>query len=235
MLRRTKAATAGAVLLVAGPILYLIAEAAAALAWTAPSYDYFYHYVSDLGIAGPPSHVFGQDVYSPWAAVMNTGFIGYGVLFVVAAALVLRPSTGARPKLLLAISVIFGVGIAMVGLFQGSQASIDNGNILFHLIGAQATIVSGNLLSILAASLRGRFDMSPAVARSLLVLGVIGLIGFAAFMIDVRAGINVAIGLFERLAIYPIVVAHVLFGVSLLVSRARRTTVVHNQAVPAAV
>ncbi|MFC0111834.1 DUF998 domain-containing protein [Kibdelosporangium aridum] len=226
MFRRTQAATVGAVLLAVGPILYLIAEAVAALAWTDPSYDYFYHYVSDLGIAGPPSHVFGQDVYSPLAAAMHAGFIGYGVLFIVASALVLKMSPGARPKILMAIAVVFGIGIATVGTFQGSQASIDNGQILYHLIGAQTTIVCGNLLSILAASFRGRLGISRGVARALLVLGVIGLLGFAAFMIDVRGGINIAIGLFERLAIYPIVAAHVVFGVSLIASRAARTAIV---------
>ncbi|MFS8097437.1 DUF998 domain-containing protein [Lentzea alba] len=235
MLRHARAAVFGAVLLTVGPLLYLLAEAIAALAWTEPNYDYFYHYVSDLGIAGPPSHVFGQDVYSPWAVVMNTGFIGYGLLFVIAAFLVLRATSGARPKILLTVAVIFGIGIGMVGMFQGSQASIDNGQILYHVIGAQATIVGGNLLTILAASFRDRLGMSPAVGRTLLVLGVIGLLGFAAFMIDVRGGINIYVGMFERLAIYPIVVAHVVFGVSLLVSRKRRpVTAPRNHAVPAA-
>lgn len=216
MLRRTNAGRLGAVVLLAAPIFYLVAETIAALAWTNPHYDYLYHYVSDLGIAGPPSHVFGQDVYSPLAAVMNTGFVGHGVLVVIAMALLLRTSAGARAKLLMTLTVFFAAGISLVGLFQGSQENVDNGLIIFHLIGAQLTIVVGNVLVILVGVFRDRLDLPRGVGVSLILLGVVGLLGFVVFMIDVRGGINVNVGLFERLAIYPIVLGQLTVGMSLL-------------------
>lgn len=216
MIRRTTAGRLGAVLLLVAPIFYLLAETVAASAWTDPDYDYLYHYISDLGISGPPSHVFGQDVYSPLAWVMNTGFVGHGVLVFTAIALLVRSSAGARPKLLMVLSSLFSVGIALVGLFQGSQGNVDNGLIIFHMIGAQLTIVIGNVLFILFGVFRNRLGLPRRVAVSTMVLGIVGLLGFVAFMIDVRAGINVNVGLFERLGVYPIVLSQLAVSMSLL-------------------
>lgn len=47
------------------------------------------------------------------------------------------------------------------------------------------------------------------------MFGVLGLVGFAVFMADVFTGWMWNIGMFERAAIYPIMLGHVLLGISL--------------------
>lgn len=71
------AATAGFV--VAG-LQYLVIETATASAWTSPAYSYATNFVSDLGV--PARGTFeGRAIDSPLHAVMNTGFVIQGVLF----------------------------------------------------------------------------------------------------------------------------------------------------------
>jgi hypothetical protein len=46
------------VVLLAAPILYLIAETISALAWRNPHYDYVVNFVSDLGVPAPSARRF---------------------------------------------------------------------------------------------------------------------------------------------------------------------------------
>jgi hypothetical membrane protein len=224
MIRRTAAARALTIALLAAPVIVLIAEAITASAWTNPRYDYIYNFVSDLGVPGPPQHAFGQDINSPLAIVMNCAWILYGSIAIAAAAVLLRFSAGLRPILLGALALTFGAGISLVGLFHGSQESVNNGLITYHIIGADATIVGGNLLSILAGSFGPRAGMPRRLAAATIALGITGLIGFATFMIDVSSGIQADVGLFERLAIYPIAATHLAMATALLVTWPRKTT-----------
>jgi hypothetical membrane protein len=223
MIRTTGAGRLGALLLLAAPIVYLIGETVAALAWTSPPYDYLDDYVSSLGVAGPLSHAFGQTMNSPLAAVMNTGFILYGILTITAGGLLLRLGSGVRPVILAILIVAFGIGGILLGLVPGSQHSVDSGLIVYHTLGAQLAIISGNTLAILVGAFRRRLHLSRSVAAVTIVLGTIGLVFLVAFLIDVRAGINITIGLLERGAIYPFVATHIILGACLL-TRFRRST-----------
>jgi hypothetical membrane protein len=224
MIRQTRAGRIGAALLLAAPIVYLVTETVAALAWTNPRYDYLHDYVSSLGVPGPLSHAFGQTMNSPLAAVMNTGFILYGVLIALAGALLLRPRAGARTVILLVLAVGFGIGGILLGLVPGSQHSVDTGAIVYHSLGAQLAIIAGNTMAILAAAFRRQLNISRPVAVIAMSLGTMGVISMAAFLIDVRAQINFLIGVFERGAIYPFVATQIILGLGLIRRQSLRPT-----------
>jgi hypothetical membrane protein len=217
MIRHNAAARAGGIALVIAPLAYLVAETIAALAWTNPRYDYVYNFVSDLGVPGPRQVAFKQTIDSPLAAVMNAGFITYGVLAVLAAALLLRLSAGLRPRLLAVLALLVGAGLTLVAVVPGSQHSVDTGWIVLHLIGAALAIVVGNLASILVGAFRGHLDMPGSTAAAVAALGIAGLVSYGIFMTLVSSGATADLGLFERLSIYPIAVAHLALGVGVIV------------------
>lgn len=216
MIRNHPAARIGAIALLLVPFVYLILEAVAASAWIEPRYDYLYHWVSHLGVPGGPQHAFGQDLNSPLAWVMNTGFVLYGVVVIAASALMFRFSAGARPIVLGLLSLAFGVGVILVGSFPGSLQAIEDRTIVYHLIGAQAAMVGGNLFAICTGLFRRQLGMPRGAAVLNVVAGVIGLASFVAFMVLFRTGADAHFGLLERLAQYPIAVAHVVFAICLL-------------------
>src|SRR5258706_12097441 len=99
--------TAGA-LLIAGPVIFLLAELIAAAAWTDPPYSYTYHFISNLGVRGP-SELFGQYMYSPLAWVMNTGFFLFGIT-ILAGVVLLRGLSGWRRWAALVPATLLAVG-----------------------------------------------------------------------------------------------------------------------------
>lgn len=108
------------------------------------------------------------------------------------------------------------MGIALVGLFQGCQHDVDNGLIIFRTIGAQLTTGRQRPVHPVRCLSATGWTCLVGVAVSTIVLGIVGLLGFAAFMIDVRGGGKVDVGLFERLAVYPIVLSQPVVSISLL-------------------
>jgi hypothetical membrane protein len=217
MIRHTAAARAGGIALVIAPLVYIVAETIAALAWTNPRYDYLYNFVSDLGVPGPRQVAFKQTIDSPLAAVMNAGFITNGVLVFLAATLLLRFSAGLRPRLLTVLALMFGAGLCLVAVVPGSQHSVDTGRIVFHLVGAALAIVCGNLVSILIGAFRDQLDMPGSFAAAVVALGIAGLVFYGIFIALDSSGATANLGLFERLSIYPIAVAHLTLGVGALV------------------
>ncbi|MFC7480456.1 DUF998 domain-containing protein [Luedemannella flava] len=71
--------SAAGIALIAGGVVFFVAEFVAAAAWTRPPYSYTYDYISNLGVHGP-TQGFGQLMYSPLAWVMNTGFFLFGIV-----------------------------------------------------------------------------------------------------------------------------------------------------------
>lgn len=218
ILRAGAIARLGAILLLLGPLVSWTAELITAAAWQDPHYAPLYNWVSHLGLPEAET-AFGQYANSPLAWVMNTGWVVYGIVLIVGAALLLDVRKGWRPRVLLALAVLSGVGVSLVGIFHGSNENVANGLAVLHFLGAQTVIVSGNVFALLAGLWRKPGGLSLETGRTLIVLGIIGLIGFVAFMIDVRGGIGWNIGLFERMAIYPIMLGHAVLAWSLLRQR----------------
>jgi hypothetical protein len=226
IVRSGPAARTGALLLLLGPLVSWAAELITAAAWQNPPYSPLYNWVSHLGLTGPSQVAFGQVGNSPLGAVMDAGWVIYGVLLIVGTLLVLDLRQGARPIVIISLAFLAGVGVSLVGLFQGSNANVDNGLIAFHTFGAQGVMLAGNAMAIVAGVNGSRLGIGRGRSIASVVLGVVGLVAFPVFMVDVFTGWMWNIGLFERGVIYPIMIGHVLLGSGLIAARGRRTLLV---------
>ncbi|MET8768872.1 DUF998 domain-containing protein [Streptomyces sp. NPDC004658] len=224
IVRSGVAARAGALLILLGPLVSWLAEFITAAAWQNPPYSPLYNWVSHLGLTGPPQTAFGQVANSPLGAVMDTGWVIYGILLTVGAFLVFDPRKGIRPVIIVILAVLSGVGVSLVGIVQGSTTNVDNGLIAFHTVGAQTVMLAGNLMAIAVGAGGPRIGLSSGRSIASTALGTAGLIAFPLFMADVLTGWMWNIGMFERAVIYPIMIGHALFGSSLATTRRRRVT-----------
>jgi hypothetical membrane protein len=206
-------------LLVAGPLLAWAAELVTAAAWQHPHYAPLYNWVSHLGLTGPRQVTFQQVGYSPLGAVMDAGWVLYGAMLVVATVLLFDVRKGVAPVVISVLPIVSGIGVSLVGIFQGSNANVANGLIAFHQIGAQSVMVAGNVIAIIVGNVGSRIGLSPKRCTVNILLGVVGLASFTVFMTDVSTGWMWNVGMFERGAIYPIMISHVLLGRDLLANR----------------
>ncbi|ALO99964.1 hypothetical protein SHL15_9046 [Streptomyces hygroscopicus subsp. limoneus] len=217
-------ARAGALLILLGPLVSWLAEFITAAAWQNPPYSPLYNWVSHLGLTGPAQTAFGQVANSPLGAVMDTGWVIYGLLLIVGAFLVFDPRKGPRPIGIVTLAVLSGVGVSLVGIFQGSNANVDNGLIEFHTLGAQGVMLAGNLMAIAVGAGGHRIGLARGRSITITVLGTAGLIAFPLFMADVFTGWMWNIGMFERAVIYPIMIGHALLGSGLATTQRHAAT-----------
>ena len=224
IIRSGAAARAGALLILLGPLVSWVAEFITAAAWQNPPYSPLYNWVSHLGLTGPPQTAFGQAANSPLGAVMDTGWVIYGSLLIIGAFLVFDPRKGTRPIVIMILAVLAGVGVSLVGIFQGSNANVDNGLIAFHTVGAQGVMLAGNIMAIAVGTGGTRIGLTKGRSLASTALGTAGLIAFPLFMTDVFTGWMWNIGLFERAVIYPIMIGHALLGSSVAAAQRHRAT-----------
>lgn len=118
------------------------------------------------------------------------------------------------------LAIVSGLGVSLVGIFQGSNANVANGLIAFHTFGAQGVMLAGNIMAIVVGASRARIGFGRGRSIASIVLGIAGLVAFPVFMADVFTGWAWNIGMFERAVIYPIMIGHVLLGSGLVVTRA---------------
>ncbi|MEU2339768.1 DUF998 domain-containing protein [Streptomyces sp. NPDC006654] len=222
VVRSGAAARAGALLVLLGPLVSWVAEFVTAAAWQDPPYSPLYNWVSHLGLTGSPQTVFGQVANSPLGAVMDTGWVIYGTLLIVGTLLMFDPRKGARPITIMILAVLAGIGVSLVGIFQGSNADVDNGLIVFHTFGAQGVMLAGNIMAIAVGTGGPRIGLTRRRSIASTALGTAGLVAFPLFMTDVFSGRMWNIGLFERAVIYPIMIGHALLGSSVAVTRRHR-------------
>ena len=212
---RATARTAGA-FWVAAALVYLAGEAVTAAAF--PGYSYATNYISDLGVPEVGEYQ-GRFIDSPLSLVMNIAFVASGALFFAAAILAFRATATGPRKTFLVLSGIYGIGIAVVGLIHGSQASADSGLGAFHVIGAAMAIIGGNLVAITASVASRR--PNAGYSRVALALGVVGLVALVMLQVDSRSA-DVTIlpdGIWERIAVYTVTAWQLLTGIQLLASR----------------
>lgn len=211
MVGRARVAAGAAALVAAAQ--YFVAEALAAAAWapSGSSYSYSRNYVSDLGRTACA----GTLVCSPWAVVMNTGFVLAGVL-AIAAATLLAPLIRARALrwTVVTLAVIHGCGSIVVG-FAHSGAAPAAGLPSLHLLGAYAAVVGGNT-ALLAVSFALR---RPTARVATAALSVVGL--FCGLALTTLR--SASPGLLERGAVDTITVWEVATGLVLLDALRRRT------------
>lgn len=198
--KRTTVLAAGAFLV--GGVTYLAAEAVAALGWTDRPYSYSRNNISDLGI---------PDI-SPLHAVMNTGFVVDGTLFVLAGLGLAVLFEGRARWIVVGTSVVHGVGSIVVGL---AHASVDGASTP-HAVGAGMAIVGGNLVLLAAGRYGGRVAAPRWYTVSSATAGVAGLVGLALFLAD--TGI-LGGGTFERISVYTIIGWEIVTGATILAKR----------------
>lgn len=203
---------AAGALLIAGPVIFLLAEFIAAAAWTNPPYSYTYHFISNLGVHGP-STLFGQYMYSPLAWVMNTGFFLFGIT-ILAGVILLRGLQGWRRWTVLLPAILLALGGVLLALYPGSGEAMANGT-GYHAEGAMAGFIGANTLAILLGSMHGRIGLSPKLGRVLVTVGVIGLVSIVAYFVDLVSDANVLVGLVERGATHPFLISLIFAGVSI--------------------
>ncbi|MFD3585824.1 DUF998 domain-containing protein [Streptomyces sp. NPDC058683] len=200
------------------------AEFITAGAWQDPPYSPLYDWVSHLGLTGPPQTAFGQVANSALGAVMDTGWVIYGTLLIIGTFLLFDPRKGARPIRIMILAVLAGVGVSLVGIFQGSNANVGKGLIAFHAFGAQGVMLAGTIMAIAVGAGGTRIGLTRGRSIASTALGTAGLIAFPLFMTDVFTGWMWNIGLFERAVIYPIMIGHALLASSVAATQRHRAT-----------
>ena len=208
---------AAGILLVAGAVIFFLAEFIAATAWTDPPYSYTYHYISDLGVHGPVEAL-GQYMYSPLAWVMNTGFFLFGSTVFVGVVM-LGGLRGRRRWAASILATLVAVGGVLLAFFPG-DGNVTDGAVDYHSLGALASIAGGNVLVIVLGRLHRLIGVARKPGRAMIGLGVFGLVSLVAFLALAGSGANVLVGLVERCAVYPVLIGLIRAGVSI---RKRRT------------
>lgn len=142
-------------------------------------------------------------------------------MLVIAALLVFDVRKGAASIVITVLAIVSGIGVSLVGVFQGSNANVANGLIAFHQIGAQSVMVASNVMAIIVGIVGSRIGLSHKRSTVNVLLGIVGLASF--LMTDVSTGWMWNVGMLERGAIYPIMISHILVGRDLLANhRAHR-------------
>lgn len=214
---RTRTALAGAAWLLAG-LVFVIVEAIAATQFT-PGYAYAVNYISELGVVGCMEGYTALPC-SPLADYMNAAFIGSGLLFGVGAILIYSQLEGRGRRTLLALGIIHGIGLVLVGVFHGGAFVGAEGLAIFHVIGALMAIVGGNLAIALAPVAR-EFGAPAALCRLGPWACAAGLGGLVVLIVSsgAKLGIPPGEGAWERLSVYSITVWEVVIGGWLLFAR----------------
>lgn len=210
--RTVRRRAAGAVL-VAAAVIFFLAELVAAAAWTDPPYSYTFHYISNLGVRGP-SEALGQVMNSPLAWVMNTGFFLFGTTALAGVAM-LPGLRGWRRWVALVPAAALATGGVLLAFFPGSAEAMRDGTDAYHGLGAMAAIVGGNVLAIVLGRMYRLIGVPRGRARAMVVLGVLGLVSLVGFFAVAGTGASL-IGLVERCAVYPLLLALVCAGTPLL-------------------
>lgn len=184
----------GALALLGRPV-YIATEFVVAGATTG-SYSFFADSVSRLGEVGCST-----TYCSPRHELMNASFIGFGVLLVAGAMLLVRP-LGAWVTALLVVSGLSSVATGLAPLDQDA---------VLHAIAATPLFVAQPVaLIILGARVR---HSQAGLSRALLVTGAITAAAAVAFML---LGEGPAPGAFERLALWPVLLGLAAFGWTLI-------------------
>lgn len=213
--RRT---TRGAWFLVA-TVQYLVAEALTAAAWSPIGYSYAHNYISDLGV--PECVRLDRVVCSPLWFVMDASFVIEGIITLAALVLLARVIPRRWRVPVVALGLVYCVGIVIVGVFPGSTAEVIGGSAFratMHSLGALLAILGGNLWSIAA----GAAFLRRWRGWALCSIGL-GVFGIAAGIASTQTDLGLGVGGIERLAVYPIILWLILTGLAVITAGRRRT------------
>jgi hypothetical membrane protein len=103
-------------------------------------------------------------------------------------------------------TVMASIGVIMVGFIPWGNP-LTNG---YHNLGAIMAILGGNLMLLTISLSMDKFETYQKIT---LILGVIGLIAFLIMFFNMQ---SIYMPVFERLAVYPLIIWHLMTGVYLL-------------------
>jgi hypothetical membrane protein len=149
--------------------------------------------VSDLGAAGC-----GPNFCSPRHELMNTTFVGVGLLLAIGAVL-LAPRLGQVVTVLLVVAGLSSVATGFV--------PVDEDPGLHALVAAPLFVCQPLALLLLGRALR---PAHPWVAAALVVIGLVAAAGAVGFVLGADG-----VGVLERLALWPVLGALAAAGVVL--------------------
>jgi hypothetical protein len=201
------------------PLVFLVTEAIAAIAWTAGTYNYGHNFISDLGTTVCGSTFGDRVMCSPLHGVMNFGYVAMGLGVAVTVALLALRLHGARRVWSTVLGGSLAVGMILVATFPGGVESVDNGTIVLHSLGAAIAISFGNILAILMGANAASLGFPGWYSRVAIALGVIGLVGLVLLLSGVTF-LDPAV--FERISVYTIFLwLFLTSGVQIAVNRDR--------------
>jgi hypothetical membrane protein len=204
---RISATVAGSALIAAG-ILFFLGEATTAAGWPHGSYSYVTNVISDLGVSSPAKTDEGEWIYSPSAWAINTAWLVNGALTVAAAVILNRCLHASRlSKWVLGLAIAYGVGLCLVSLFHNAPTWM----LPYHTIGAMIGMGGGNIALFLTGRLL-RAEKGPSGLSRF--FGIAGVIGFSCLILTF-VGPQGYVGLVERCAAYPVLIAQVVGGVAI--------------------
>lgn len=199
---------------------WLSGEAVSASAF--PGYDYATNYISDLGVAQVGSFQ-GRAIDSPLHALMNATFVTQGVCFAVVAAVACVGAARCVVVTVAVVAVVHGIGLALVGTFHGGQGSVDDGTSVFHVLGAAAAIISGNVVAIIVGAGSSAVGAPRTYRVTSVVLGTVGLVALVMLVVDSGSSAIDLLpdGVWERGAVYTLIAWELLSAVVVLTGLAR--------------
>lgn len=207
MEKREKRARMGGAMLAAGAVVFFAFEFISSLGWNgAAPYSYLGNFISELGIP-----VVLEKIDSPLHALMNAGFVIYGIAVVFGCFFARRVlPKGKLAGIATGLIIASGIGVVFVGFFPGHDWELN----FVHTIGAMLVIYAGNFGDILLCvgmTKERRFRYAP-FGIALGIAGIVFSIVMATHYTSDYAG------LYERIAIYPTIVFNFALGLFLLKS-----------------
>lgn len=195
----------GAWLLTISPLIWFIPQLIAEAAWTKPHYNPILNWVSDNGV--PVITKFGTHfINSPLHALMNFGFIGHALTFLVAY-LLLRP-VWLKGRWAQILPWLYAIGVTMVGTFPGYDWTFRP----LHPLGATIFLIAGEILAVRFGwqHLRNNRRILGWVA---IALGIVSFIAIPTMFGFYTSGFE---GLIERFSIYPVLIFDLIQGIAFL-------------------
>ncbi|MCS7482900.1 DUF998 domain-containing protein [Umezawaea endophytica] len=201
----------GGSLFALGTVQFFVVHVVVQNAWNHPRYSWWANYISDLG-AVRCAPVLGNDVCSPLHAGMNTAFVLQGV-FLLAGVILTADAWATKGNR--------RIWQGMVGLAGASWITIglvpEDVNLTVHSVGALPIFILGNIALVVAGSSASTSNR-PVARASAMVLGVIGLAGFALTILAVaNPGGAIGVGFAERVTVFPLQIWALVAGFGFLV------------------
>lgn len=192
-----KSKIAGIVFLIGG-LYYLIAEAISAFAYNDTLMNtYLLYTISELGV--PSSN-------SPLFFLMNSAFILMGLIFIFSNFYRFKDFIIKNRILFYILTLVCSLGVIIVGLIHADNPV----SLTYHSAGAIMAILGGNLLLVLVSRSMGEFGIYQKIT---LILGCIGILAFWIMFFNME---TIYMPVFERVAVYALIIWILMTGAYLL-------------------